>query len=106
MSVFTVAAGGPDRLRVIDAVGAHLFWTDEPGAQDLIRRKLVRLVRRGGRARLLQVRADAPAAAVLELAGRGSGFHALRTVHRRETEDNPPRVWCLLHPWQLLAIAR
>ena len=95
----------PDRLRVVDVCGEHLYWVDELGAQDLLKRGLVRLIRRRGRMRMLQAREDAGPPPQLQLAGRGSGLDHMRYSHRRETVDNPPRVWTLLHSTQILGWA-
>jgi len=90
------STGGADRIRVLDVCGEHLYWVDEAGAQDLLKRGQVHLVRRRGRVRMLQARDDIPAPLTLKLEGRGSAFDHTRYSHRRETPDNPPRVWCLL----------
>lgn len=94
-----------ERFAVVDEAGEHLFWVYEDRAQDLLKEGKVRLVRRKGRARILVARCDVAEPLRLELDGRGSALDHTRYSHRRETRDNPPRVWTLLHTSQILAYA-
>lgn len=87
-----------DRIEVRGLEGEYLWHADEETCRELIRTGKARLIRTGRRncARVLQavvsLRRDD-----VRLLGRGTALDRTRYSHNRETEDNPAKVWTLLH---------
>jgi len=79
----------PLRIRVLSAEGEHAYFCDDERGRDLLRRRNARLIRRrDGRIRALQLLEPES-----ERHGGREGFGRWRTVHKRETADNPQGVW-------------
>lgn len=85
-----------DRLAVIDEFGVHQMWVDDARARELVRAREVRVIRRKGCARVLQVVAGWQKPGRVDPLGRGTALDRTRYSHHRETEDNPPNVWTLV----------
>jgi hypothetical protein len=84
-------------VEVIDVNENHIEWIDEAAAHQYIREGWARNAwRRRGKTRRIQVIEGYRPSRLLEMKGRGSGLDHTRYAHKRETEVNPPRVWCLL----------
>jgi hypothetical protein len=85
----------PDRLPLYD--GSKLArWIDEHEARELIKTRQAELLRTKKRIRALRLISGATATIARPIE-RGSGPRPTRYSHNRETIDNPPKVWTLVH---------
>lgn len=77
------------------------MWADEDQAHDFLKNREVHLIRRRGRARVLQAVAGWTKPGEVDPLGRGTALDRTRYSHRHEADDNPPNVWTLIrqaHP--------
>jgi len=89
------AAMSNDWTAVIGVSGDHIMWADRDLAQRFLKAGKVVLIRRRGRKSILQALPEAEIRKPGEVRslGRGTALDHTRYSHRRETDQNPPRVW-------------
>jgi hypothetical protein len=80
----------PDVLPVLDKLGGFLFWADEDLARSLVRKHQVRICRTKNKVRALQALQELTA---IKDEKRCSMVKFFGIPNRRETEENPARVW-------------
>lgn len=82
------------RISVIGVSGEFLGWATEDEAHLLVRHGQATVVRRRGKIRVVQAVVESIRKPwEVRMLGRGSALDHTRYSHRRETEENPPRVW-------------
>lgn len=80
----------PDLLPVLNPLGGFVMWADEHKARALLRERLVVILRRKTKIRGLQIIAMPDIMPPDQLCSQKRFFGL---PHRRETNDNPARVW-------------
>lgn len=80
----------PDMVPVLDLAGGFLFWADETLARKLVSLHQVKICRTPKKVRALQAIVVTKDLADLKPCSRAALFGI---PHKRETEDNPARVW-------------
>ena len=95
----SVEIGADTRIPVLGVSGEHLYWADDEQARELLRAGSARLIRRGGRVRMVQATASYTRTVGLALLGRGTAADHTRYSHDHETPHNPPRVWTFTKLW-------
>jgi hypothetical protein len=80
----------PDLLPVLDPLGGFIFWADEHKARAMLREKQVVILRRKTKIRGLQVIVDPNVMSIDQICSQNRFFGL---PHRRDTHDNPARVW-------------
>lgn len=88
----------PEKVELQSEAGDRLGWLGERQARDLIARRKVRIVRRGGKVQKLVAITAELGASTLQVSmetGRGSALSRTKYSHNHETETNPTNVWTL-----------